>query len=242
MIPVPKLTEDNQPGLFDANCRTPGNAWLEAHPENDPHEKSEWWSQFKPDLAKHFSYRCGWLGTSIEMEGIVEHYLSCGNRKDGSKKSTPSPHRHLAFEWTNYRYASGVVNSRKGNHDDAILDPCDVKEGWFEVTLHGFQLVVTNAIPNEHRSKAEFTLKTLDLRNGHHARMARWHWYERYWNGGTPLLDLLEKDAPLVAAAVRKAQANGDELPNPTECEPGSAVVPRKRKFGTRVRRAPSNT
>lgn len=242
MIPVPKLTEDNQPGQFEKNCREPGNGWLEAYPDKDPHVRSDLWSQFKPDLAKHFSYRCGWLGTSIEMEGVVEHYLSCGNRKDESKKSIPSPHRRLAFEWTNYRYASGVVNSRKGNHDDAVLDPCEVEASWFEVTLHGFQLLMTDAIPEEQRAKAEFTLKELELRNGHHARMARWRWYERYWNKGTPHLHLLENDAPLVAAAVRKAQANGEELPDPTECAPGSVVVARQRKFGPRARRSKGST
>lgn len=241
MIPVPELTLENQPEWFENNCREPGNGWLAAHLDKDPHERSDLWSQFKPDLAKHFSYRCGWLGTSIEMEGVVEHYLSCGNRKDESKKGIPSPHRHLAFEWTNYRYSSGVVNSRKGNHDDAILDPCKVMEGWFEVTLHGFLLLLTDAIPEEQRAKAEFTLEELELRNGHHARMGRWLWYERYWNNGAPLLDLLEKDAPLVAAAVRKAQANGDELPDPTECAPGSPVVPRKNRFAARRSRAPRN-
>ncbi len=238
MIPVPKLTKENEPDLFATNCRNPGNAWLAAYPDKDPHEKSAWWSQFKPDLAKHFECRCGWLGTSIEQEGIVEHYLSCGNRKDENKKSTPSPHRHLAFEWSNYRYASGVVNSRKGNHDDAIIDPCEVAEGWFEVTLHGFQLLATSVIPEEHRARAETTLKTLDLRKGYHARMARWRWYERYWNHGNPLLDLLEKDAPLVAAAVKKALENGDELPNPTECAPDHQIVARKRAYGSRARRS----
>jgi hypothetical protein len=232
MIPVSKLTTENEPSLFDTNCRKPGAAWLIANPNKDPHVQSGWWSQFKPDLAKHFNHRCGWLGASIEVEGVVEHYLSCGNRK-----KQPSPHQHLAFEWSNYRYASGTVNSRKGNHDDAILDPCEIGAGWFEVILHGFQLLPTKAIPKELRDKAKFTLKTLELRNGYHARMARWKWYERYWNDGEPLLDLLEKDAPLVAAAVRKAQANGEELPNPNEHAPASEVAARIRPYTKRQKR-----
>jgi len=229
MIPVPKLTTANEPSLFATNCREPGAAWLRENPEKDPHDQSAWWRQFKPDLAKHFEYRCGWLGTAIEQEGVVEHYLSCGKRKD-----SPSPHRDLAFEWSNYRYASGPVNSRKGTHDGGILDPCEIEEGWFEVTLHGFQLLITSTIPESLRTKAEFTLKTLDLRNGHHARMARWNWYSRYWNKGEPLLDLLAKDAPLVAAAVRKAQDNGEELPDPNETEPSSGLRVRQRPYRKR--------
>ena len=226
MIPVPKLTPANEPELFDTNCRKPGADWLAANPEKDPHDQSVWWSRFKPDLAKHFKFRCGWLGTSIEMEGIVEHYRSCGNRK---KK--PSPNRNLAFEWSNYRYASGPVNSRKGTHDEAILDPCEIEDGWFEVSLNGFQLLPTSAIPPEFRTKAKDTLRILDLRNGHHARMARWNWYRRYWNGGDPLLDLLESDAPLVAIAVKKAIAQGEELPDPNANEPSSSMKARQRQY-----------
>jgi len=217
--------------LFSKNCQEPGRAWLAANPERDPHEQSEWWSQFKPDLATLFSRRCGWLATSIEEEGIVEHYLSCGNR-DGK----PSPHRHLAFEWSNYRYASGAVNSRKGNHDDAILDPCEIKEGWFRVTLHGFQLLLTDAIPEALRDQAEFTIKTLDLRKGYQARRARWNWYERYWNNGKPLIELLEKDAPLVADALKRALKDQEELPDPNECMPGHPITARKRPYLRRVK------
>ena len=233
MIPVAKLTNASEPKDFDSNCRKCGNLWLAAHPDKDPHEMSSWWSQFKPDLAAHFGHRCGWSATTIGQLGLVDHYLSCGPRQ-----GKPSPHRALAFEWTNYRYAGGTINSRKDIHDDQILDPCEVESGWFEVILDGFLLRITDAIPASIRAKAEFTVEKLDLFRGFESRWTRWNWYKRYWNDGQPLMDLLRQDAPLVAAAVEKAIALGQELPDPNETEPAAVITPRKREYAPRPNRA----
>ncbi len=149
----------------------------------------------------------------IGLEGDVDHYLACGDRE-----GRPSPSRDLAFEWSNYRYASGTVNSRKGNLDDQVLDPCEVGEGWFEVVLPNFVLRPTILLPPELCGKAKTTIEKLKLFNEHKVRFTRWFWYQRYWNGGDPLLEQLEKDAPLVAVAVKKALAAGEALPDPSAC------------------------
>lgn len=231
MIPVATLTRENEPPFFHLNCREPGAAWLAAHPEKDPHEQSEWWSQFQPNLARHFAYRCGWLATCIEIDGIVEHWLSCGPRN-----GTPSPHRLLAFEWTNYRYATGVINSLKGTLDDQIMDPCEVRDGWFEVLLPSFELSVTGDIPDALKEKARTTIKVLQLRR-HKAQFTRWRWYQRYWNNGNPDLPALQRDAPLVAAAISKATKKGQPLPNPATCEPGHVIEARQRRYAPRRRK-----
>jgi hypothetical protein len=232
MIPVQKLASANEPSLFDVNCRQPGATFLGENPPRDPHEKSGWWSQFQPDLAKHFSYRCGWTAMTIGLDGDVDHFLACGHRK-----GSPSPHRNLAFEWSNYRYASGTINSRKGNHDNQVLDPCEIGEGWFEVVLPNFVLVPTALLPAELRPKTKTTIEKLRLFNDFKIRFTRWSWYERYWNKGDPLIELLEKDAPLVASAVRKALDSGVALPNPNDCLPGNQVQSRKRGYGKRTPR-----
>jgi len=233
MIPVPPLARANEPEFFDLNCRVPGADWLAAHPDQDPHTQSEWWSQFQPNLAKHFGYRCGWLATSIELEGIVEHWLACGSRR-----GAPSPNRHLAFEWSNYRYATGVINSLKGTLDDQVVDPCEVQEGWFEVLLPSFELVATGRVPDGLRAKARTTIEKLQL-GRFKARATRWRWYQRYWNGGSPDLGALRKDAPLVASAIENAQAAGLELPDPAACEPGHVIEGRQRRYAPR-RRTPA--
>lgn len=229
MIPVPRLTPLNEPGFFDINCRTPGTTFLAETPPRDPHEKSAWWRQFQPDLAKHFSYRCGWTAMAIGLDGDVDHFLACGDRS-----GNPSPHRNLAFEWSNYRYASGTINSRKGNLDDQVLDPCEIGEGWFEVLLPNFVLKPTALLPESLRGKARTTIERLKLFNEFKVRHTRWNWYQRYWNGGNPLIELLEQDAPLVAAAVKKALAAGEALPDPHDCLPGHVVKKRKHSYARR--------
>ena len=234
MIPVTPLTLQNEPPLFNGNCRQPGALWLAAHPKEDPHKMSAWWSQFQPDLARHFHYRCGWLATSIELGGIVEHWLSCGPRQ-----GTPSPHCQLAFEWTNYRYTTGVINSLKGTLDNQILDPCEVQPGWFEVLLPSFELVPTDQIPGQFKARAKTTVEKLQLRR-YKAQFTRWRWYERCWNHGNPDLETLRSDAPLVAAAIEKARLAGLPLPDPAACEPGNVIEQRQRRFAPRRRKPPN--
>jgi hypothetical protein len=148
----------------------------------------------------------------------------------------PSSNRELAFEWSNLRYADPAINSRKGILDDQVLDPCEIEDGWFEVHLPSFQLVSGDRLPSSLKQRAEFTINKLQLR-GHKARFTRWHWYCSHWNNGQPDLSALQKDAPLVAAAIEKARLEGRPLPDPAECEPMRLDRPRLRPYAKRNRR-----
>jgi hypothetical protein len=220
VISVTRPGPENEPEDFESNCREPGRLWLQAHPQNDPHQQNDWWTQFQPDLARLFSYRCGWLATSIDLQGVVDHWAPVIR------------HRELAFEWSNYRYCSGTINSLKSAHTD-ILDPCEVREGWFELQLPSFLLIATSHIPEYARERAQKTLEKLQLQ-GHRARWTRWHWYRRYYQESFIDLDGLERDAPLIALAVRKAQANGDPLPDPKISEPALQRSLRRRPYRPR--------
>jgi hypothetical protein len=125
----------------------------------------------------------------------LDHFLSCEN------------HRHLAYEWTNYRFVSGWVNSSKGTLDNQVLDPFEVEDDWFEILLPSLQLVITDKVPPEKLEKAEFTLKRLRLQNGSQVMRQRQVWYNLYCAGSIDLKGL-EKMAPLIARAVKKQQAN----------------------------------
>lgn len=193
MIHVQQVPE---PAQFDILARQPGTEWLAENPSGRPRDL---WSQFLFELRAGFENRCGYRAM-WDIDGTVDHYLSCGN------------HRNLAYEWSNYRYVSGSVNSSKKKLDNRVLDPFEVADNWFEVILPSFQLVLTNDVPQNIREKAQFTLERLQLRNGHKARTARRLYYENYRNGKLTI-EGLRTFAPQVARAVERAQSLGEALP-----------------------------
>jgi hypothetical protein len=194
MIPV---SPSREPGDFDRDCRAPGNLWLAANPgvRNLP----AFWTRFQPRLESGFSRRCGWWAVRI-VDGAVDHFLSKKN------------HRHLAYERSNYRYIAASVNSSKRDHDAAVLDPFEVRAGWFEVILPSMQLVRTALVPARLKVKADFSIQQLKLTNGHKIRAIRKRYYEDCKTGKLTETGLADY-APLVAAAVRRWRRTEKSLP-----------------------------
>lgn len=186
MIPVQPVPE---PAAFDSDARQPGNAWLTANPEAE--RVRDFWSPFRNELRRGFRDLCGYAAMFDPTGGTVDHYLSVRN------------HRHLAYEWSNYRFASSTMNSIKRTADDAVLDPYEIQNGWFEILLPSLQMRVTADVPAQYRARAEATLSLLKLRDDE--RLVRWRqsWYAMHVAGELSL-EGLERVAPLIAAAVRK--------------------------------------
>lgn len=179
-----------EPEYFDAKVRIPGQAWLEQHPEAQ--RPNAYWKHCADDLATAFQNLCAYTAM-LNLNGTVDHYLSC--------KTYP----HLAYEWSNYRYVAGWVNSSKQNADDTVLDPFEVQDDWFEVQLPSLLLTTTGHIPEEYREKAEFTLCRLKLINGTNVMRQRQAWY-RLYNEGKITLAGLQEVAPLLAKAIQRQQ------------------------------------
>lgn len=184
MIPVTKV---KRPKEFNAKVKVPGNAWLKANPTAK--RPKALWEPYAVTLSDGFSGLCGYAAMYDPTGGTVDHFLSFKN------------HRHLAYEWGNYRFASETLNKSKQNADDSVLDPYEVGDGWFEIVLPSLQMKVTDAVPVKYRAKAEFTLKRLKLRDGE--RIIRWRqsWFNMYL-AGELTIDGLRRVAPLIALAV----------------------------------------
>jgi hypothetical protein len=163
MIHVPQAPE---PPAFDERCRTRGNQWLEEH---DAQNAPDYWSEFRPELRRAFEARCGWLAMWVSS-GTVDHFHA------------QKTHPHLIYEWTNYRYADGSVNSaKKPQWAGRILDPFEVDDSWFEVLLPSCQLVIIEAnVPPEFLDRVRFTVEKLDLSHGEHVVELRRHWLDEY--------------------------------------------------------------
>lgn len=196
MIRVAKVPKPTQ---FEKKAGQPGKRWLEDNPTSTQRPPA-YWNDFTADLSAGFGGLCGYAAMLDPTGGTVDHYLSYKN------------HRHLAYEWGNYRFASGTLNSSKKTADDTVLDPFEVQPGWFEILLPSLQMRITSAVPGALRPKAEFTLKRLKLRDGE--RILRWRqsWYDMYKRGGLTL-DELRRVAPLIAEAVDKVLARGGVAP-----------------------------
>ena len=89
-----------EPAEFDEQTRKPGQQWLENHPSAK--RPRDYWSRFKPELAHGFRQLCAYTAIH-EPVGTVDHFISIDSD------------RSLAYEWNNYRFASGWINSSKQN-------------------------------------------------------------------------------------------------------------------------------
>jgi hypothetical protein len=179
------------PDDFDSNCRGPGNAWLAANPDTDPHTHPLW-TKYIDKLRTAFETRCGFLAMRIPR-GTVDHWISI------------KTDRTRAYEWSNYRFVGSEVNSaKKPSWEGKLLDPFEVQDGWFEILLPSLQLVIADIPDEAARSRAEFTLEKLHLQNGEDIVRQRREWMQLY-EEGLPL-DSLRKVAPLLARAVEKRE------------------------------------
>ncbi|WP_309896654.1 hypothetical protein [Archangium sp.] len=106
MIPVARVAE---PPDFDARVRQPGQHWLLRNPQVE--RPRDLWSPFRDRLMEGFQKRCGYTAM-WDLNGTVDHFRSI--KRD----------RSLAYEWSNYRYASHWLNSSKRAGE--VLDPYEV--------------------------------------------------------------------------------------------------------------------
>ncbi len=196
MIGIEKPAE---PATFNAECRLPGNAWLAAHPTGTP--PGQLWRPFVMALCAGFHNRCGYTAM-WSLDGTVDHYLSQDN------------HRGSAFEWSNFRYIAGWLNSSKQALDRQVLDPFKVKDEWFEIDLQSLVLRLTPCVPNRVRPRAQFTLTRLHLADGDRVYNQRKTYYDLFTAGNLPL-DVLHRFAPLLATAIRRERVLNHLAANP---------------------------
>jgi hypothetical protein len=186
-----------EPPRFDERCRRRGRKWLEAHPDQ-PGRPRDYWSEFEPELRAAFDGRCGYCAMRI-MRGQIDHFIPVAELDAA---------RHLAYEWSNFRYGEGTLNQRKASA--RVLDPFEVQDGWFRILLPSLQLVLTDRVPDEIRPLAEFTLQKLGLRDHEVVVRYRREWFRMYQEGRLDL-DGLREIAPLIARAVEQDLARGKD-------------------------------
>lgn len=187
----------SKPAGFAERVEKRGAVWLAANATGRPPAH---WLEYRPQLADAFGSLCAY-SAMFEPVGTVDHFVSVD--EDRSK----------SYDWTNYRFAAGWINSSKQSLTSTqLIDPFTVTNEWFEVQLPSMQLVLTEHVPPEERERAQFVLDRLRL--GHDERVVRQRreWYRMYQEGELSL-DGLAKKAPLIAAAIKKQEAADASAP-----------------------------
>jgi hypothetical protein len=174
-----------EPSTFDTMVRQPGQRWLASHPTGKLQGR---WTTCAGDLADAFDCLCAYSAMFCEEDGAeVDHY------------HPTSTHRHLAYEWSNYRHAAAKVNRRK--QAQQVLDPFTIGAGWFAIRLPDLHAYVTTACPTQHSQSANDFLDILALRNGSAALRQRQRRMRDYFLQSD--LFWLERTAPLLAHSVQ---------------------------------------
>ncbi len=103
------------------------------------------------------------------------------------------------YEWSNYRLACSRLNARKRDFGD-VLDPVEIRDGWFEIELVGFQVKPAEGLIEGIRDSVQDTIDRLGLNDfcGDRERDA-----ENYWAGEISLRVLTE-ESPFVAKELRR--------------------------------------
>lgn len=106
---------------------------------------------------------------------------------------------HQAYEWTNYRLACSLLNTRKSDFTD-VLDPFLIGDDWFELELVGFQVKPAKHLRTAIRAQVQATIDRLGLNDfrTHRERDA-----ENYWAGNVRFA-LLAEESPFVARELER--------------------------------------
>jgi hypothetical protein len=172
-----------EPPDFDACVRQKGREDL-ATPDGElrPH-----WRQCALQLWKAYRGVCAYSCLYIPRGtgGVsVDHMLP------------KSKQRNLAYEWSNYRLACVRMNARKNDLED-VLDPFEVRDGWFALELSTLNVVPGAGLTEELRQRVQETIDRLKL-NDHEFVEARDAYYASFMEKELSFR-LLQKHCPFLA-------------------------------------------
>ena len=193
-----------EPEDFDEKVRQPGLRALarlagrdyggdrEAVPGS---EFPDHWRKSHDDLLESYHRICAYLclyiprGTGARS---VDHMIAKSTAWD------------QAYEWSNYRLACSLMNSRKGAVV-TVLDPFHVEDGWFVLELVEFQVLPGDGLDDAIVGDVQGTIDRLRLNDGE-CRRAREEFAEAYWSEDISF-DYLGRHAPFIARELRRQNA-----------------------------------
>lgn len=212
MIPV---TPADEPADFETRVRRPGLDAIDEmigkapsrqrrgpkrkkiadKPEDIPSDRfPTFWREALDDMLIAYDRRCAYLALHIEHgtgNPTVDHVIPKSKAWD------------LVYEWSNYRLAAGLINSKKGDID-GVLDPFEIGGDWFAMEFVAFQVVRGPGAIRDIAARVDDTIDKLGL-NRDECCKARQAYFDNYLDSADPLpLAYLERRAPFVAREMRR--------------------------------------
>ena len=164
------------------------------------------WRDVLPEMLNAYNRLCAYLSLYIEHgtgNPSVDHVIPKSKAWD------------RVYEWSNYRLACGLMNSRK-NDTDSVLDPFEIADDWFALEFVEFQVKPGPGATSDDRHKVVDTITTLKL-NDRECCEARREYVEGYLGtvDDKPLpLSYVRRRAPFVARELRRqGKLRGEDLP-----------------------------
>jgi len=145
------VERQEEPPDFDKQVRQKGLAFLRSSPSGT--KPYPYWRDCLDDLYSSYGGICAYLAIHFERVtggGVVEHFLPKSKRTD------------LIYEWSNYRLASSIVNSRKRDHE-GILDPFEIENGWFHLELVSGRIYPNPGLDRDLKESIQATIDGLGL-------------------------------------------------------------------------------
>ena len=192
MIPIQLQPE---PTDFFAKVQQPGEIFLAKDPDPTTSQwnKHNYWKRVLDDLYAAYSgicaYSCHWISPDTGGK-TVEHFKP--------KKKYPQ----YAYRWENYRLVCGVLNGRKGEHED-VLDPFAIQEGWFVIDFSTLLVRPGPDISTPDARLVESTINRLGLNDEATCLRTRTKWLLDYIEVPFPF-SYLARNAPFLASELKR--------------------------------------
>ena len=169
-----------------------GRDWLNEPGTNhrDADRPKPIWLDYRDEIGRAFGYICCYTAVYI-ANGEADHFISWDEVKSTSRA-------HLAYQWSNIRYADGWINKSKGTA--RFPDPFEVQDDWFELHLPSLELRATGRHPAHLQGAIDALLQR--VRDDERVMKTRRHYFRQYKQGSRSI-ECVDEDAPLLGRALR---------------------------------------
>lgn len=151
-----------------------------------------YWRDVLDEMHEAYEGRCAYLAMYIEK--------ATGNPSVDHVIPRSRSWRQI-YEWTNYRLAAALINSKK-NDLELVLDPVAIGPGLFALDFLSMEVVKGPAVSTSQRTEVQDTIDTLGL-NLQDCIDQRSEYYVAYKSQDISLR-WLERRAPFIAQELRR--------------------------------------